>query len=138
MSDVERLLRQTLDDEAGRAPSAGRLVDDLRPRLETTAHPWRRPALAVSGIALVAAAVSAALLVGQRPVPVSPAGPGSATTQVPRTSPEVPSSTGAPTPASLVTTTIYGTSGAVITSRVVTGPLQTDPVTVTITVSSPP
>ncbi|GAA2161535.1 hypothetical protein FHX52_3366 [Humibacillus xanthopallidus] len=138
MNDVERLLRQTLDDEAGRAPSASRLVDDLRPRLETAGHPWRRPALAATGIALVAAAVAAALLVGQRPVPVSPSGPGSATTQVPRASPEVPTSTSATTPASSVTTTIYGTSGSVVTSRVVTGPLQTEPVTVTITVSSPP
>lgn len=138
MRDVEHLLRQTLDDEAGRAPSAGRLVDDLRPRLETPGQPWLRPAIAVSGIALVAAAVSAAVLVGQRPATVSPSGPGPATTQVPRTSPGVPSSTRATTPSPSMTTTIYGTSGAVVTSRVVIGPLQTDPVTVTITVSTPP
>jgi hypothetical protein len=131
MSDLERLLRQSLADEAGRAPTATLLVDEVRASLERPRHPSRRVLVAaVAG--LVAAAAAAAVIVGQRPAPVSPARPGGATTQVLHGSSAAPHpTTTAQTPR--VTTTIWGTSGAAVTSQVVTGPASTDPVTVTVT-----
>jgi hypothetical protein len=131
MSDLERLLRESLADEAGRAPAATLLVDEVRASLGRPRHPSRHVLAAAVG-GLMAAAVAAAVVAGQRPAPVSPARSGGATTQMlqgssaalhPTTTAQAPS----------VTTTIWGTSGAAVTSQVITGPASTDPVTVTVT-----
>lgn len=129
MSDLEILLRRTLSDAAGQAPSAAGLVDDVRTRLEARAQPWRGPLLAVAAAVVLIAAVAAAVLVGRAPQPVPARPVDVSTTAVTTTGPSRLPST-APSP---VATTIYGTSGSAVTSSIVTGPLPTDPVTVTVT-----